>query len=197
MNIHDDRFISIVFSHATCSHVFDDSNNLSYICYSEEGSVGKQQSLPWNPRVWINIADISNDINAFGVAYPISVSICTLLLFLKRIIDSRRSRPSNENSCISIIQFEQFLHEYSHPISISETRSIWNYFSKRLKQNIQNNDKWNRWSISFFLLFFFPVSNLNRKYWKIPFSWISREDWANMISSNEKRELGVDRHEAY
>lgn len=136
MNIHDDRFISIVFSHATCSHVFDDSNNLSYICYSEEGSVGKQQSLPWNPRVWINIADISNDINAFGVAHPISVSICTLLLFLKRITDSRRSRPSNENSCISIIQFEQFLHEYSHPISISETRSIWNYFSKRLKQNI-------------------------------------------------------------
>lgn len=87
MNIHDDRFISIVFSHATCSHVFEDSNNLSYICYSEEGSVGKQQSLPWNPRVWINIADISNDINAFGVVHPISVSICTLLLFLKSIID--------------------------------------------------------------------------------------------------------------
>lgn len=157
MNIHDDRFISIVFSHATCSHVFDDSNNLSYICYSEEGSVGKQQSLPWNPRVWINIADISNDINAFGVVHPISVSICTLLLFLKRIID-----PIDRDQVTKIRVyrlFEQFLHEYSHPISISETRSIWNYFSKRLKQNIQNNDKWNRWGIFFFFFsfFLFPI----------------------------------------
>lgn len=86
-------------------------------------------------RVWINIADISNDINAFSVAYPISASICTLSLFLKRIIDCCRSRPSNENSCISIIQFECIQAISPHPISIQK-RSIWNYFSKRLKQNI-------------------------------------------------------------
>lgn len=30
-----------------------------------------------------------------------------------------------------IIQFEQFLHEYPHPISISKARSIWNYFSNK------------------------------------------------------------------
>lgn len=44
---------------------------------------------------------------------------------------------------------------------------------------------------------FFSVQFEQEDFEKFHFSRISREDWANMIPSNEKRELGVDRHEAY
>lgn len=70
-------------------------------------------SLSREIRVWINIADISNDINAFGVAYPISASIWTLLLFLKRMIDSCRDQVQQKYRLFTSSVFKQFLQRIS------------------------------------------------------------------------------------
>lgn len=138
-------------------------------------------SLSREIRVWINIADISNDINAFGVAYPISASIWTLLLFLKRMIDSCRDQVQRKFVRIDYslrVYSSNFSNEYQHPISISKTRKYLKLFFEKIEtQNIPYRmineiDK----AFLFFLPFFFLYN-----YWKIPFLWIPREDWANMI----------------
>lgn len=122
-------------------------------------------SLSREIRVWINIADISNDINAFGVAYPISASIWTLLLFLKRMIDSCRDQVQRKFVRIDYslrVYSSNFSNEYQHPISISKTRKYLKLFFEKIEtQNIPHRmineiDK----AFLFFLPFFFPVQLL-------------------------------------
>lgn len=67
-----------------------------------------------------------------------------------------------------IIQFEQFLHEYPHPISISKARSIWNYFSnKDWKRNEIIINEINEAFLFSFSFFFCTI--WTERFRKIPF----------------------------